>query len=291
MNAYQHYALLMRTPRALALRRIIEQEVRPGMRVLDAGCGSGLLSLWAAQAGATVLGVDMADVSLARALAVENNVHDRVTFIQGNLHNVGLEEQGPFDVLLAMVYLNDPRRDEAASELVFKLKRYMRPNAVLVPDQVRYTAQALDCPEQEHALRMGRIDRDVRSLEQAFGLRLDPFRSALAHRPTKEMFPHRRDDGTLELPGAVSLSAPEVIHTVDYGSTGHAFPAICTIPITTGGRCTTVQWTQELRFKDQLIFSNSSIGWLDPARNVSPGERIALETGQAWREDNLLKWS
>ncbi|MBK8338977.1 MAG: class I SAM-dependent methyltransferase [Flavobacteriales bacterium] len=145
MNAHQHYALLRRTPRALALRRIIQEVVKPGQMVLDAGCGSGLLSVWAAQAGAIVVGVDFADLALARALATENGVADRTTFLQGDLNAIGLEAHGPFDVLLAMVYLNDPRRDHAASALVHELGRYLRPGAVRVsrPGAVHRTSTGL----------------------------------------------------------------------------------------------------------------------------------------------------
>ena len=71
--------------RALDLRSIIEKVVKPGLRVLDAGCGSGILSVWAAQSGDTVIGVDMADLSVAHNLAGENDVAGRTTFIQGDL--------------------------------------------------------------------------------------------------------------------------------------------------------------------------------------------------------------
>lgn len=36
MNPYLHYDLLRRTHRALALKAIIQERIKPGMRVLDA---------------------------------------------------------------------------------------------------------------------------------------------------------------------------------------------------------------------------------------------------------------
>ena len=258
------------------------------MKVLDAGCGSGLLSIWAAQAGATVVGVDFADLTLANALAAENGVADRITFIRGDLHQVGLEQWAPFDVLLAMVYLNDPRRDEQASALVHQLKRYLTADAVLVPDHVMYTAQALDCPAQEHALRMARIDRDIEGLETAFGLRMDTFRRMLGEKPSKEAFPLRDAAGAVELGEHTALSAPVTFHTVDYGDAERPWPGTCTFPITAGGRFTTVRWGQELRFRDRLIFRNASIGWVHPALNVAAGDAVTLRTDARWRADNLL---
>lgn len=288
MNAHQHFNLLMRTPRALALKAIIAEVVRPGMKVLDAGCGSGLLSIWAAQAGASVVGVDFADLTLANALAAENGVADRITFIRGDLHQVGLEQWAPFDVLLAMVYLNDPRRDEQASALVYQLKRYLTADAVLVPDHVVYTAQALDCPAQEHALRMAHMDRDIQGLETAFGLRMDTFRRMLGEKPSKEAFPLRDAAGAVELGEHTALSTPVRFHTVDYGDTERPWPGTCTFPITAGGRFTTVRWGQELRFRDRLIFRNASIGWVHPALNVAAGNTVTLRTDARWRADNLL---
>lgn len=60
MDPYLHYDLLRRTHRALALKAIIQEQIKPGMRVLDAGCGSGILSIWAGQAGAEVVRINHA---------------------------------------------------------------------------------------------------------------------------------------------------------------------------------------------------------------------------------------
>jgi len=288
MNAHQHYALLRRTPRALALRRIIQEVVKPGQMVLDAGCGSGLLSIWAAQAGAIVVGVDFADLALARALATENGVADRTTFLQGDLNTVGLEEHGPFDVLLAMVYLNDPRRDHAASALVHDLGRYLKPNAVRVPDQVRYTAQALDCRSQHFAARMADLDRGVKELEAAFGMHMDSFSTAMAHRPPKEAFPVRDDAGVVLLPDTRILSTVQHWHSVDYDRPATLWPTDLAITMNAAGSFTTVLWQQELIFRDALIFRNGSVGWVHPAPEVASGDTLRSRTGTDWHIDNLL---
>ena len=288
MNAHQHYALLRRTPRALALHRIVQEVVKPGMRVLDAGCGSGLLSVWAAQKGASVVGVDFADLSLARALAAENNVADRTVFLQGDLNTIGLDEHGPFDVLLAMVYLNDPRRDLAASELVRGLTRFLKPEAVRVPDRVVYTAQALECRSQHFGTRMSEIDRGVKELETAYGIHMDSFRTTMKHRPPKEAFPLRDDAGTVLLPDAQALSTVQPWHTVDYTGPGTPWPENLDITMNATGSFTTVLWQQELFFRDALIFRNGSVGWVHPARKVLQGDHVRLRTAAEWHVDNLL---
>ena len=59
MNPHEQLEQLRSSDGALGLRRILEQILRPGLRVLDAGCGVGLYALWAARAGATVVAVDL----------------------------------------------------------------------------------------------------------------------------------------------------------------------------------------------------------------------------------------
>ena len=48
-------------------RRFLLDEVRGGGRVLDLGCGTGVFTAMLAQAGAQVVGVEVAEAALARA--------------------------------------------------------------------------------------------------------------------------------------------------------------------------------------------------------------------------------
>ncbi len=68
-DATTHARLLLRVDRTLSIREAISRTVKPGDRVLDAGCGTGLLSLLSIGAGAKeVLAVDRDHVSLASHL-------------------------------------------------------------------------------------------------------------------------------------------------------------------------------------------------------------------------------
>ncbi len=63
----------------------LEQRIRPGMSVIDYGCGSGILAIAAAKLGAdNILGVDIDPVAVltARANAASNKVTG--TFVDGN---------------------------------------------------------------------------------------------------------------------------------------------------------------------------------------------------------------
>lgn len=86
--------------------RILDREIRGGESVLDAGAGSGVLSVAAARLGAArTLGFDIDPAShvSARELAEDNGVGDRCTFRMGDFSAVEPGE-GPFDVVLANIY-------------------------------------------------------------------------------------------------------------------------------------------------------------------------------------------
>ncbi|MBA2541291.1 MAG: class I SAM-dependent methyltransferase [Deltaproteobacteria bacterium] len=77
-----------------------------GKRVLDAGCGTGRHTVWLAQHGAQVTGVDPSAAMLARARAktgeLENATWPGVSFIEGTFATL---PEGPFDVVLDALVL------------------------------------------------------------------------------------------------------------------------------------------------------------------------------------------
>jgi magnesium-protoporphyrin O-methyltransferase len=72
-----------------------------GRRVLDAGCGTGALSVEAARRGAEVVAVDLSRtlVELGSGRAPENFLPGRVEFVVGDMLDPGL---GDFDYLVSM---------------------------------------------------------------------------------------------------------------------------------------------------------------------------------------------
>lgn len=86
--------------------RILDRRIRGGERVLDAGAGSGVLSVGAALLGAkSALGfdIDPASPTSATELAEDNGAADRCTFRRGTF-DVLDESETAFDVVLANIY-------------------------------------------------------------------------------------------------------------------------------------------------------------------------------------------
>jgi ribosomal protein L11 methyltransferase len=83
----------------MCLRWIAAHPTMPGLRVLDYGCGSGILAMAAKLFGATE--VDAVDIDPAAVSSAQRNAHDNHIA----LHRVGLpdESSGVYDVVLANI--------------------------------------------------------------------------------------------------------------------------------------------------------------------------------------------
>lgn len=91
----------------------IAEPLTPG-RALDLGCGEGADTLWLAEHGWNVVGVDISETALARAVdeSVARGLADKVTFVQTNLSESF--PGGTFDLISAqflqsMVHLDRER--------------------------------------------------------------------------------------------------------------------------------------------------------------------------------------
>jgi ribosomal protein L11 methyltransferase len=83
--------------------RALEQHVRPGDRVLDVGCGSGILAIAAARLGAAaVVAVDLDPIAVSTTLANagRNGVAETLQVERGG---VAAAAPGPYDIVVANV--------------------------------------------------------------------------------------------------------------------------------------------------------------------------------------------
>jgi SAM-dependent methyltransferase len=101
--------------------------LKPGMRVLDVGCGTGNQSIPAAQAGAEVTGVDIAPNLLAQAAERAKREGLNIDFREGDAEELPFTD-GSFDVALSMfAAMFAPRPEMVGSEFV----RVCRPGGLI----------------------------------------------------------------------------------------------------------------------------------------------------------------
>ena len=119
-----------------AYRRAIARVVKPGDVVLDMGAGTGILSIFAAQAGARrVFAVERTTIAeVARQVVKSNGFEGTIEIIQGNLEDIDLPEK--VDVIISE-WMGELGVDEnMLAPLVMARNRWLAPGGKIVPARV-----------------------------------------------------------------------------------------------------------------------------------------------------------
>ncbi|MCM2314510.1 MAG: 50S ribosomal protein L11 methyltransferase [Thermoanaerobaculia bacterium] len=129
----EHSSYVNDIRRSDAWRAALHEVLRGGERVLDLGCGTGILGLLALDAGAgQVVAIDeKPTIELARAIARENSVAGRIEHIRCNSLELDLSER--FDLIVSDQL--DPMGWEAGLLDVYDdaSRRLLRPDGILMP--------------------------------------------------------------------------------------------------------------------------------------------------------------
>src|SRR5688572_6024622 len=120
-----------------AFLNAIAEVVRPGDVVVDIGTGTGVLAAAAARAGARhVYAIEGTDIgSAARQLFAANDFADRITLVPGWSSQVELPERA--NVLIAEIIGNDPLEEGVMETFADARKRFLTPDARIIPSRVR----------------------------------------------------------------------------------------------------------------------------------------------------------
>ncbi|KAH8270182.1 hypothetical protein KR018_005395 [Drosophila ironensis] len=105
-----------------------------GKTVLDVGCGTGILSIFASQAGASkVTGIDNSDIVFTAMNIVRKNNVPNVEFIKGRLEDTQLP--GKFDIIISdwigpfMLY------EPMLNSMIYAREHLLNPNGIILPSR------------------------------------------------------------------------------------------------------------------------------------------------------------
>ena len=163
-DSYSHFGIheemLKDSVRTRAYQRAIlgNKHLFEGKVVLDVGCGTAILCMFAAQAGAKhVYGVDMAGIIVqARQIVEENGFSSRITLIQGKMEDVELPV-AQVDIIVSewmgyfLIY------ESMLDTVLYARDKYLRKGGHILPD----TASLHICAIEDAEYRRDKVTRAV----------------------------------------------------------------------------------------------------------------------------------
>lgn len=156
MSAYGqlgvHRWMLRDRIRNEAYQRAIQQVVKPGDVVLDIGAGTGILSIFAAQAGARrVFAVERTAVaSIARTMIARNGFSEQIQVVEQDVEDVELPEK--VDVIVSEWMGGFGVDENMLAPQVIARQRYLKPGGIMIPARVTALVAPVSVPEFDDEL-------------------------------------------------------------------------------------------------------------------------------------------
>lgn len=134
----QHAILLKDTIRMEAYKKAIEETVRDGDVVVDIGCGLGILSFLALQAGAKHVHAIEAEpntLKLAKLIAKQNGLDKKITFHKGLSFKARLRERA--DVVISEIFGNLGLNENVLPVMLDAKKRLLKDGGKIIPSGIK----------------------------------------------------------------------------------------------------------------------------------------------------------
>lgn len=131
-----HTDMIRDTLRVSAYEAAIKQLIKPNMRVLEVGAGSGILSILAAKQGAavTALEIDPRIADIAASNYAKNNVD--INLILGDAFVYRIDDQEKYDLVLSEMMSTWCIEEPQVLIAAYARKHWLKPNGLLIPEQI-----------------------------------------------------------------------------------------------------------------------------------------------------------
>lgn len=150
-DSYSHFGIheemLKDEVRTMAYRNAIyrNRHLFEGKVVLDVGCGTGILSMFAAEAGARlVIGVDMSGIiEQARIIANANGLGEKIVFLQGKMEEVILPEE-KVDIIISEWMGYFLLYESMLDTVIWARDRYLAKDGIVLPNKASMCITAIE---------------------------------------------------------------------------------------------------------------------------------------------------
>jgi protein arginine N-methyltransferase 1 len=143
-----HHSMLADELRTTSFLSAIEATVNPGDVVVDIGTGTGVLSVFAAKAGASrVYAIEQEPIiGIAREIASRNGLSDIITFVEGASLEVELPEKA--DVLITETIGNMALDEGIITWITDARERFLKPEGISIPLDIDVVASLISVPTE-----------------------------------------------------------------------------------------------------------------------------------------------
>ncbi len=166
-----HFVLVRDEVRNRAYDAALRRAMRPGMRVLEIGTGSGILAMMAARAGAAqVITCEMNEIvaETARTNIARNGYADRVRVIGKNSADLDVDRDlgGRMDLLVSEIVDNDLLSENILPVQEHAVRALLKPGAPVIPPRGVIRIALAENSTQKHA-PVGMVDGfDLSAMEE-----------------------------------------------------------------------------------------------------------------------------
>ncbi len=115
-------------------KQIVKDFVKPGMKILDIGCGTGLLLESAAKAGTIAKGIDISEgmLEVARKRIAKSGLQDKVSvYNAGAVEAETLFDESSFDLIVSTLVFSELYREERTLVLS-QIRKLLKPDGRLI---------------------------------------------------------------------------------------------------------------------------------------------------------------